>query len=113
MSDIPVCQECGKKLYKSYGGRGYLSVPDYKYNYKRFDTEEERNNFERDEMPENAFDVERYSWGENTFNLSYSTPRQARHGLFHSRGCFETWHENHRDEIERLIRDMGEWKNPN
>ena len=112
MSDIPVCQNCGKKLYKNYGSRGILATPDYEYHYKYFQSEEERNNFERDKLPENSFDIERYSWGENSFNLSYSTPQQARDGLFHSQSCFHQWHENHRDEIERLIRDMGEWKNP-
>ena len=81
MSDLPVCQNCGKKLYKNYGSRGYLATPDHQYHYEIFNTEEERNNYERDELPENVYDVDR-------------------------------WHENHRDEIERLIRDMGEWKNP-
>ena len=112
MSDIPVCQNCGKKLYKQYGGRGLLATPDSKYYCKSFYTEEERNNFERDELPENAFDVDRWSWNRSDYRLSYSTPQQERHGLFHSRGCFEEWHLNHRNEIERLIRDMGEWKNP-
>ena len=80
--------------------------------HETFSTEEERNNFERDELPENAFDVDRFSWHENHFGISYHTPQQARDGLFHSSGCFYQWHNNHRDEIERLIRDMGEWKNP-
>ena len=113
MSDIPVCQQCGKKLYKNYGSRGILATPDDKYHHKAFNTEEERNNFERDELPENAFDMDRFSWRENHFGISYRTPQQGRDGLFHSRGCFERWHLDHRDEIERLIRDMGEWKNPN
>ena len=113
MSDIPVCQQCGKKLYMNYGSRGLLATPDNEYFYTRFHTEEERNNFERDELPENAYDIERDTWGENSFNISYRIPQQARHGLFHSQSCFYQWHENHRDEIERLIRDMGEWKNPN
>jgi len=112
MSDIPVCQQCGKKLYMNYGSRGILATPDNEYFYTRFHTEEERNNFERDRLPENAYDIERDTWGENSFNISYRIPQQARHGLFHSRGCFEEWHLNHRNEIERLIRDMGEWKNP-
>ena len=59
MSDIPVCQQCGKKLYKSYGSRGILATPDHQYHGKGFRTVEER------------------------------------------------------DKIERLIKDMGEWKNPN
>ena len=113
MSDIPVCQNCGKKLYKQYGGRGLLATPDHKSYYESFNTKEERNNYERENLPENAFDVDRYSWHENHFAISYSTPRQSRDGLFHSQRCFYQWHENHRDEIKRLIRDMGEWKNTN
>ena len=113
MSDIPVCQKCGKKLYAKYGGRGLLATPDSKYHHDTFKTEEERNNFERENLPENAFDIDRWSWHENHFGISYRTPQQSRDGLFHSQSCFYAWHENHRDEIERLIRDMGEWKNPN
>ena len=113
MSDIPVCQNCGKKLYMNYGSRGLLATPDHKYHDHHFTTEEERNNFERDEIPENAFDVDRFSWHGNHFGISYRTPQQSRDGLFHSRGCFEQWHLDHRNEIERRIRDMGEWKNPN
>ena len=113
MSDIPVCQQCGKKLYKQYGSRGIPAIPDYEYHNKGFQSEEERNNFERDELPENAFDMDRWSWHENHFAISYRTPQQSRDGLFHSQTCFYRWHENHRDEIERLIKDMGEWKNPN
>ena len=113
MSDIPVCQNCGKKLYKQYGSRGILATPNHKYHHKIFRTEEERNNFERDELPENAFSIDRWNYMENDFGISYHTPQQERHGLFHSQTCFQRWHENHRDEIERLIRDMGEWKNPN
>ena len=112
MSAIPVCQNCGKKLYKQYGSRGIPAIPDYKYHYKIFRTEEERNNFERDELPENVYDVDRWNYRANDFGISYRTPQQARDGLFHSQGCFYEWHENHRNEIERLIRDMGEWKNP-
>ena len=112
MSDIPVCQNCGKKLYKQYGSRGIPAIPDYKYHYKIFRTEEERNSFERDELPENVYDVDRWNYRANDFCISYRTPQQARDGLFHSQGCFYEWHENHRNEIERLIRDMGEWKNP-
>ena len=111
MSDIPVCQNCGKKLYMNYGGRGILSTPDHERHYTKFYTEEERNNFERDELPENAFSIDRWNYEENSYGISYHTPKQSRDGLFHSRGCFERWHLNHRNEIERLIRDMGEWKN--
>ncbi len=113
MSDIPVCRQCGKKLYKNYGSRGILATPDYEYHYKYFQSEEERNNFERDELPENVYDLDRWSYGENNIGLSYRTPQQSRDGLFHSQSCFHKWHLNHRDEIERLIKDMGEWKNPN
>ena len=60
MSDIPVCQQCGKKLYANYGSRGLLATPDYKYHHKNFYTEEERNNF----------------------GLRYHTPQQSRDGLF-------------------------------
>ena len=112
MSDIPVCQQCGKKLYANYGSRGILATPDHQYHSTSFYTEEERNNFERDELPENAFNIDRWNYVENSYGISYHTPRQSRDGLFHSSGCFYRWHENHRDEIERLIRDMGEWKNP-
>ena len=59
MSDIPVCQQCGKKLYANYGSRGLLATPDHKYNNETFNTEEERNNYERDELPENAFNIDR------------------------------------------------------
>ena len=113
MSDIPVCQNCGKKLYMNYGSRGLLATPDHKSYYESFNTKEERNNYERENLPENAFDIDRYSWNENHFAITYRTPRQSRDGLFHSQRCFYQWHENHRDEIESLIRDMGEWKNPN
>jgi hypothetical protein len=112
MSDIPVCQQCGKKLYMNYGSRGLLATPNYQYHHETFKTEEERNNFERDELPENAFDVDRWNYIANDFGISYHTPQQPRDGLFHSQSCFNEWHKNHRDEIERLIRDMGEWKNP-
>jgi hypothetical protein len=111
MSDIPVCQQCGKKLYKQYGSRGILATPDKKWVYLRFDTEEER---DAHEIPENAWDIERgFNRYWNKYDLEYNIPQQFRDGLFHSRGCFEQWHLNHRNEIERLIRDMGEWKNPN
>ena len=112
MSDIPVCQNCGKKLYANYGSRGILATPDHQYHHETFNTEEERNNYERDELPENAFDVDRFSWHENHFGISYRTPQQSRDGLFHSRSCFEEWHLKHRDEIESLIKNLGEWKSP-
>ena len=113
MSDIPLCQNCGRKLYKQYGSRGLLATRDFEYHHKSFYTQKERNNFERDELLENAFDVDRFNSHENHSGISYRTPQQARHGLFHSQSCFYDWHEKHRVEIERLIKDMGEWKNPN
>ena len=112
MSDLPVCQNCGKKLYKQYGGRGILATPNYKYHSTRFYSREERNNFQRNELPENAFDVDTWEYNNQFYNIAYSTPQQSRDGLFHSQSCFYQWHNNHRNEIERLIRDMGEWKNP-
>ena len=45
MSDIPVCQQCGKKLYKNYGSRGLLATRDHQHHYTKFNTEQERNNF--------------------------------------------------------------------
>ena len=82
MSDIPVCQQCGKKLYKNYGSRGILATPDHQYHSTSFYTEEERSNFERDELPENAFDIDRYSYYANSYGISYRTPQQSRDGLF-------------------------------
>ena len=35
---------------------------------------------------------------------------QAHTRVFHSRGCWENWHKDHRDDIERVIRTRGEWK---
>jgi hypothetical protein len=109
MSDIPVCQNCGKKLYMNYGQRGILATSDRKNVWLSFKTEQER---DAQEIPENAFNIERNNWGTNRYNLDYYIPQEERHGLFHSQYCFYEWHENHRNEIERLIKDMGEWKNP-
>ena len=108
MSDIPVCQNCGKKLYMNYGQRGILATADRKNIWKQFNTEQER---DAHIIPENAFDIGRNNWG-NSYSLDYNIPQEERHGLFHSNFCFHQWHENHRNEIERLIKDMGEWKNP-
>ena len=112
MSDIPVCQQCGKKLYKNYGSRGLLATPDHKYYQTAFYTEEERNNFERDELPENAFDIDRRSYQSGGGMVSWKTPQESRDGLFHNRYCFEEWHLKHRDELESLIKNLGEWKSP-
>ena len=110
MSDIPLCQQCGKKLYMNYGSRGILATPDSKWVYLRFDTEEER---DAQEIPENAWGIKRgFNNYYELYDLEYHIPQQSRDGLFHSRTCFERWHLDHRNEIERLIKDMGEWKNP-
>jgi len=109
MSDIPVCQNCGKKLYMNYGQRGILATSDRKNVWLHFNTEQER---DAHEIPENAFDIGRNRWGDNRYSIDYYIPQEERHGLFHSQSCFHQWHENHRNEIERLIKDMGEWKNP-
>jgi hypothetical protein len=42
MSDIPVCQNCGKKLYKQYGSRGLLATPDHKSHYESFNVQDTR-----------------------------------------------------------------------
>ena len=110
MSDIPVCQNCGKKLYMNYGSRGLLATSKEKWVYLQFDTEEER---DAHIIPENAWDIKRsFNNYYNLYDLEYYIPQEERHGLFHSQFCFYEWHQNHRNEIERLIKDMGEWKNP-
>ena len=99
---IPLCQNCGKKIYASYGRRGYMAIGDTHYHYHSFNTQEER---DVHEIPRNASDIyrrDRY--------LSYETPQQSRDGLFHNRSCWENWHESHREDIERVIRSRGEWK---
>ena len=87
---IPLCQQCGKKLYMSYGGRGYMAERDNRFHYHAFKTEEESNGHE---IPENAFDVDRFP--PNTYykewRITYYTPQQPRAGLFHSRHCWEQW----------------------
>jgi hypothetical protein len=50
-----------KSYINNYGGRGLLATPNQKYHYETFNTEEERNNFERDELPENAYDIDRWN----------------------------------------------------
>ena len=55
---IPLCQQCGKKLYASYGRRGYMSQDDKRYHYHYFKTQGER---DAHEIPENAFDVDRHN----------------------------------------------------
>ena len=106
---IPLCQQCGKKIYASYGRRGYLSQGDSRLNWFDFMTEQER---DAHEIPENAFDVDRHEPNRHykTWRIYYSTPQQPRAGLFHSRHCWEEWHYDHRDDIERVIRSRGEWR---
>ena len=106
---IPLCQQCGKKLYMNYGQRGYMAERDSRYHYHAFITEEDH---DAHEIPSNAFDVDRYP--PNTYykewRITYNTPQQPRAGLFHSRHCWEEWHYDHRDDIESVIRSRGEWR---
>jgi len=44
--------------------------------------------------------------------VTWKTPQESRDGLFHNRYCFEEWHLKHRDELESLIKNLGEWKSP-
>ena len=108
---LPLCQQCGKKIYASYGRRGYLSTGDTRYNWHSFKTQEE---YDAYQIPENAIDVRRGTPTDNEWSrgwyINYDTPQQPRDGLFHNRHCWETWHENHRDDLERLIKQRGEWK---
>ena len=39
-----------------------------------------------------------------------SEPEQKRDALFHSQYCFYEWVQDHRDDLERMIRSRGEWK---
>ena len=109
MSNIPLCQQCGKKIYASYGRRGYLSQGDNRFNWFDFMTEQER---DAHEIPSNASEVERrlHNHSKKKYVLWYNTPQQPRDGLFHNRSCWENWHESHREDIERVIRSRGEWK---
>ena len=103
---IPLCQNCGNKIYKSYGQRGYLATRDHEYHYESFNTQEEFNAYS---IPSNAYDINRDN-SDNYFYIRYYTPQQSRDGLFHNRRCWEKWHFNHRDDIEKLIKTKGEWK---
>ena len=106
---IPLCQNCGKKLYMCYGRRGYLSEGEIRSHYDFFNTQEE---YDAHEIPENAFDIDRNNpnrW-HSDWRLYYNTPQQPRDGLFHNRSCWEQWHLDHRDDLERVIRTRGEWK---
>ena len=71
---------------------------------------EEMENFS---PPENAVHVERHNFYNNEGGwISWKIPQESRDGLFHNRYCFEEWHLKHRDEIESLIKNLGEWKSP-
>ena len=106
---IPLCQQCGKKIYASYGQRGYLSQTDGRWNGYHFKTQEE---YDAHEIPNNAFDIKRIPPNEysNIWKLYYNTPQQPRDGLFHNRNCWEEWHFDHREDLERMIRARGEWR---
>ena len=109
---IPLCQNCGCKIYSNYGVRGYLGTSDYEYHNEFFNSTEELQNFS---PPENAFDITRNQYSEHSGGggmVSWKTPQESRDGLFHNRYCFEEWHLKHRDEIESLIKNLGEWKSP-
>jgi hypothetical protein len=69
---LPLCQQCGKKLYKGY----------YSHNTRgHFSTAVESSDLE-----------------------------QRRDALFHSQTCFYEWIQDHRDDLEHLIKQRGEWK---
>tara|TARA_R100001510_G_C7518214_1_gene114842 strand:- start:2 stop:334 length:333 start_codon:yes stop_codon:yes gene_type:complete len=106
---IPLCQNCGCKIYSSYGMRGYLATPEYQYDSEYFNTTEEFNNFS---PPENALDIDRHTYHNGGGTISWKIPQESRDGLFHNRFCFEQWHLKHRDELESLIKNLGEWKSP-
>ena len=106
---IPLCQNCGCKIYSNYGVRGYLGTSDYEYHNEFFNSTEELQNFS---PPENAFDITRNQYSGGGGWVYFKTPQESRDGLFHSRSCFEEWHLKPRDEIESLIKNLGEWKSP-
>ena len=76
---IPLCQQCGKKLYMSYGRRGYMAESDSRWHGYHFKTQEE---YDAHEIPENAFSISRNEPCEysRTWNLYYNTPQQPRDG---------------------------------
>jgi hypothetical protein len=110
MTQIPRCQQCGKKIYKRYGGRGHLPIFDSQYHYLNFDTAEER---DRHEIPSNAYDINRRDpsdW-DNTFRLNYFTPQEPKDGLFCSRNCSDHWQMQNRNILESLMKS-NTFKNP-
>ena len=106
---IPLCQNCGCKIYLNYGMPGYLGTPEHEFHNEYFNSTEELQNFS---PPENAFDITRNQYSGGGGWVYFKTPQESRDGLFHSRSCFEEWHLKHRDEIESLIKNLGEWKSP-
>ena len=104
---IPLCQNCGCKIYLNYGMRGYLGTPEHEFHNEYFNSTEELQNFS---PPENAFDITRNQYSGGGGWVYFKTPQESRDGLFHRRSCFEEWHLKHRDEIESLIKNLGEWK---
>ena len=106
---IPLCQNCGCKIYLNYGMRGYLGTPEHEFHNEYFNSTEELQNFS---PPENAFDITRNSYHGGGGWVYFKTPQESRDGLFHNRYCFEEWHLKHRDEIESLIKNLGEWNTP-
>ena len=106
---IPLCQNCGCKIYLNYGMRGYLGTPEHEFHNEYFNSTEELQNFS---PPENAFDITRNQYSGGGGWVYFKTPQESRDGLFHNRYCFEEWHLKHRDELESLIKNLGEWKSP-
>ena len=106
---IPLCQNCGCKIYLNYGMRGYLGTPEHEFHNEYFNSTEELQNFS---PPENAFDITRNQYSGGGGWVYFKTPQESRDGLFNSRSCFEECHLKHRDEIASLIKNLGEWKSP-
>ena len=42
---IPLCQNCGCKIYLNYGMRGYLGTPEHEFHNEYFNSTEELQNF--------------------------------------------------------------------
>ena len=93
----------------SYGQRGYMAERDSRYHYHAFKSQEEH---DAHEIPENAYDIRQHPPRQYSPNwvINYEVPQQPRDGLFHSRHCWEEWHHDHRDDIERVIQTRGEWQ---
>ena len=71
---IPLCQNCGCKIYSSYGMRGYLATSDYEYHNEFFNSTEELQNFS---PPENAFDIDRNEYSGGGGWVYFKTPRRT------------------------------------